>query len=271
MQAASLPASYGWQWVRDGLRLFMKQPLAMFTWALAISLLVLFATFTPPIGPLFFVALMPVVTLMTLSACKHVEADRVMLPSMWPQPLTRPGVFKKLLVLGVLYAALCIAAGLISFLPFSSALTEGMRIASVEQDITPFITAMRVPLAVFGILYVIIAALFWHAPVLVAWHGLRIGQALFFSGVACWRNKWAFLVYGTAWVLVFLFIDLCAGLLVSAGLSPQLAGTLQIPFNIAAGGVLYCSFYPAYTSVFGIEDSHAHLDGGSNDRSESEA
>lgn len=271
MQAASLPASYGWQWVRDGLRLFMKQPLAMFTWALAISLLVLFATFTPPIGPLFFVALMPVVTLMTLSACKHVEADRIMLPSMWPQPLTRPGVFKKLLVLGVLYAALCITAGLVSFLPFSSALTEGMRIASVEQDITPFISAMRVPLALFGILYVIIAALFWHAPVLVAWHGLRIGQALFFSGVACWRNKWAFLVYGTAWVLVFLFIDLCAGLLVSAGLSPQLAGTLQIPFNIAAGGVLYCSFYPAYTSVFGIEDSHAHLDGGSNDRSESEA
>ena len=41
-----------------------------------------------------------------------------------------------------------------------------------------------------------------------------------------------------------------------------MAGTLQIPFNIAAGGVLYCSFYPAYTSVFGINSSSTHLDNG---------
>lgn len=271
MQAASLPPSTGWQWVRHGFRLFMKQPLAMFAWAMAISLLVLFATFTPPIGPLLFVALMPVITLMTLSACKHIEADRIMLPSMWPQPLTKPGVFKKLFLLGGLYGGLCLAAGLIAFLPFASTLTEGIRAASVSQDLTPFVAAIRVPLVLFSILYVIIAALFWHAPVLMAWHGLRVVQALFFSGIACWRNKWAFLVYGLAWVLVFLFIDLCAGLLVRIGLSPQLAGTLQIPFNIAAGGILYCSFYPAYTTVFGIENTHASLDGGRDGQSKTEA
>jgi len=270
MQAASLPASYGWQWVRDGLKLFMKQPLAVFSWALAISLLVIFASLTPPVGPLLFVALMPVVTLMTLAACKHIEAGRVMLPSMWPQPLLRPGVFKKMLVMGAFYAGLSIAAGLITFLPFSAELTEGLRIASIEQNLTPFMQAMAVPLALFGVLYVIIAALFWHAPALVAWHGLRLMQALFFSGVACWRNKWPFLVYGITWLLAFLFIDLCAGILVSIGLSPELAGTLQIPFNIAAGGVLYCSFYPVYTSVFGIEDTHAHPDHQSNDGTPSE-
>ncbi|CAM4062624.1 BPSS1780 family membrane protein [Bordetella tumulicola] len=260
MQAAFLPATYGWQWVRDGLKLFIKQPLAVFTWALAISLLVMFASFTPPVGPLLFVALMPVVTLMTLSACKHIEAGRIMLPSMWPQPLTRPGVFKKMMIIGALYAGLSITAGLLTFLPFSSALTEGMRIASIEKDLTPFLSAMQVPLILFGVIYMVIASLFWHAPPLVAWHGLRITQALFFSGIACWRNKWPFLVYGVSWVLIFLFIDLCAGILVSIGLSPELAGTIQIPFNIAASGVLYCSFYPAYTSVFGIEDTHAHPD-----------
>ena len=50
MQAAYLPASSGWQWVRDGFRLFRKQPLAMFLWAMAISLLVIFATAIPPVG-----------------------------------------------------------------------------------------------------------------------------------------------------------------------------------------------------------------------------
>ncbi|MDQ8033126.1 BPSS1780 family membrane protein [Bordetella genomosp. 1] len=260
MQAASLPASYGWQWVRDGLRLFAKQPLAIFFWAMFISLLVVFATVTPPVGPLLFVALMPAITVMTLAACKHIEADRVMLPSMWPKALQLPGVFRKLLVMGVAYAVVSLLAGLVSFLPFSDALTAGLRAASVENDLTPFVLAMRVPLFIFAVLYVIIAALFWHAPVLVAWHGLRLRQALFFSGIACWRNKWPFMVYGAAWILIFLFIDLCAGILVWMGIPANLANTLQIPFNIAAGGILYCSFYPAYTSVFGIDNPHAHLD-----------
>ena len=119
-----------------------------------------------------------------------------------------------------------------------------------------------VPDRLWRVLYVIVAAVLACASAGGLEHGLRLTQALFFSGVACWRNKWAFLVYGAAWVMVFLFIDLCAGMLVTIGLSPQFAGTLQVPFNIAAGGVLYCSFYPAYTSVFGINDAAAQLDNG---------
>lgn len=253
MQAASLPASYGWQWVRIGSKLFMRQPLAVFTWALAISLLVIVASLTPPVGPLLFVALMPIVTLMTLAACRHIEAGQTVMPSMWVKPLTQPGVLKKLFAMGALYAGLSMTAGLVAFLPFSAELAEGMRIATAEKDLTPFLSAMRVPVILFCVFYVLIAALFWHAPALVAWHRLKLTQALFFSGVACWRNKWAFLIYGVTWVLIFLFIDLCAGLLIGIGLSPELAGTLQIPFNIAAGGALYCSFYPVYTSIFGIE------------------
>ncbi len=57
---------------------------------------------------------------------------------------------------------------------------------------------------VFRALYVPLGALFWHAPVLVAWHSIKLTQALFFSGMACWRNKWAFLVYGLTWAAVFL-------------------------------------------------------------------
>jgi hypothetical protein len=262
MQAASLPATAGWQWARDGLRLFLKQPLALFTWALAISLLVMFATFTPPIGPLFFVGLMPVVTLMTLSACKHIEADRTMLPSMWLKPLQKPGVFKKLIILGAVYAGLCLLAGLIAYMPFSDELMEGMRVASVTNDLMPLLTAMRTPLLIFGTLYVIIAAMLWHAPVLVAWHGVRIVQSLFFSGIACWRNKWAFLIYGLTWTSIFLGIDFSASILIALGLPATLIHTLQIPFNIAAGGILYSSFYPAYTSVFDINNASFQFDSG---------
>ncbi|KAG1598512.1 hypothetical protein G6F46_014177 [Rhizopus delemar] len=99
-------------------------------------------------------------------------------------------------------------AGLLPFLPFMDSMAEAYRIASVERSLDPILMAMRVPLTIFAIIYVVSAALVWHAPVLVAWHGLRLIQALFFSGIACWRNKWPFLVYGAPWALVFLFIDL---------------------------------------------------------------
>ncbi|WP_232468170.1 BPSS1780 family membrane protein [Bordetella genomosp. 13] len=260
MQAASLPASAGWQWIRTGLQLFLKQPLAMFTWSMVVGLFVLFAALTLPIGPLLLPVLMPIVALMSLSASKHIEAGRTMLPSMWPKPLQRPGVFKKLSMMGMLYAAAVLAAEIVAVLPFAGNIAEGVNLATASKDIGPMLAAMREPLILFALLYLPIAALFWHAPVLVAWHGLRMTQALFFSGVACWRNKWAFLVYGVAWALIFMFIDLATGLLVAAGLPAPLMNALQMPVNIAAGGVLYSSFYPAYTTIFGSDDASTGLD-----------
>ena len=261
MQAASLPAISGWQWIRTGLRLFCKQPLAMFTWAMVISLFVVFAALTLPVGALLLPLLMPVITVITISACKHVEAGRVMLPSMWAKPLMQPGVFKKLMLMGVLYTVCCIGAEMIAVLPFANDVIDAMNVATTAQDLTPLLMAMRKPMLLFAVLYVPTAALFWHAPILVAWHGVRTMKSLFFSIIACWRCKWAFLVYGAAWALIFMFINLISGLLMTAGLSGTIVDSLQAPVNIFAGGVLYCSFYPVYTTVFGIDnDARAGLD-----------
>lgn len=261
MQAASLPALAGWHWSRQGLALFLRQPLAMFTWAMAISLALMLASATPPIGPLIFVALMPVITVMTLAACRHVAAGRLMTPGMWTEPLKRPGTFKRLTGLGALYVALSLLAGLAAFLPYMEEISVAFG-AALENDPTPLLLAMRAPMLIFGLLYVGIATLFWYAPALIAFHGTRLSQALFFSVIACWRNKWAFLVYGLVWGAAFMAIDLFATLLVAIGLPPAWAATLRIPLNVALGGALYCSFYPNYATVFGVDGAGQELDDG---------
>ncbi|MDP0995369.1 hypothetical protein, partial [Klebsiella pneumoniae] len=43
-----------------------------------------------------------------------------------------------------------------------------------------------------SVLYIPVAVLFWFAPLLVAWHGIPVGKALFFSWMAVWRNRAAF-------------------------------------------------------------------------------
>ncbi len=250
MQAVPLPALSGWMWVRDGWSLFKSQPLAFFSWAMFVSLLLMIATITPPIGPIFFIVLMPTATLLSLSAGRHATEGRRILLGTLIEPLRQPLVFRRLLGMGGLYVGFCLLLGLAVFMPFSGEVTEALRNVEKTNDLLPLMEAVRTPMVIFAILYVFMAAIFWFAPALVGWHGIRITQALFFSWIACWRNKWAFLVYGLCWLAVFLGIDTLVNMLVLIGLSTSTAATVQVPLNVVATSVLYCSFYTSYVAVF---------------------
>lgn len=252
MQAVILPATAGWLWIEQGWRLFKSQPMALFSWAMFVTLLLIFATLTAPIGPLIFIALMPAITFVTLSITRHVQAGRKLVPSFWIQPLQQPRLFKKLLALGGLYVIICLAAGFVAFLPFAGELSTSMQTLASTQNVAPLLEAMQLPMIIFAVLYFALAALFWYSPILIGWHGKSITQALFFSAIACWRNKWAFIVYGVCWAGIFVGFDLLIGVLVSLGIPLDMAATLQVPVNIVIGSVLYASFYPTYTSVFGV-------------------
>ncbi|MGB3390715.1 MAG: hypothetical protein WBA88_22355, partial [Pseudaminobacter sp.] len=80
---------------------------------------------------------------------------------------------------------------------------------------------------------------------------IKMSQALFYSMVACWRNKWPFLAYGTAWAAIFFAIQMAGTMISGMGLSPGAVQIMLTPVNIIVAAVLYCSFYPAYISVFG--------------------
>ena len=48
----------------------------------------------------------------------------------------------------------------------------------------------------------------------------------------------------------FLGIDTLISMLVLIGLAPTTAASIQIPINVVATSVLYCSFYTSYVAVF---------------------
>lgn len=251
MQAVKLPASAGWQWIFAGWYLFRQQPMALFSWAMFITLLLIVGTVAAPIGPILFIALMPSITYVTLSISRDVHAGHTIGPKKWLEPLRQPGLFKKLFLLGLIYVAICLGVGILVFLPFAGELSTAMQTLADSQDVAPLIDAVRKPMIMFAVLYFVLAALFWYSPVLIGWHNTSIVQSLFFSAIACWRNKWAFLAYGVAWAAIFFMVDFIMGALVSLGVSIDLTATIQVPVNIAIGSILYASFYPTYISVFG--------------------
>ena len=249
MQAAILPINAGWFWIDQGYRICRRQPLAMFFWSMTLSMLISLSYLVPLFGQMALIIATPSLTFMTLAACRRIDSGQPMQLGMWTRPLRDARVRKRLFVLGLAYLASCFAGGLLATLPFLDTLTAAIE-GQGQIDEYALLQAMRAPMITFGVLYVLISMLFWHAPALIGWHGVPLGQALFFSMVACWRNKWAFLLYGITWAAIFIGIQLLASLLVGLGLSATFLQFLMLPVNVAITAVLYASFYPAYVSVF---------------------
>ena len=254
MQAVQLPATTGPAWIRQGYQLFRKQPISMLTWALTIGFLVVIASMLAPLGPLFFVMFMPCISVMTLEACRQVELDKPMVPLRMFGVLRHPGLFKTLMLLGLLYLILMLAAGLIVFLPFADTITAALDNAGTDSPEALY-QAIQPMLILFGLCYVLLAALFWFAPGLIAWEKLSIKRALFYSIIAFWRNKWAFLLYAASWGLALAAVEIVSWLLVSIGLPSGFVGLVQLPVNFVLSAILYASVYFTYTSVLGPPQS----------------
>lgn len=170
---------------------------------------------------------------------------------MWLKPLKdNPAIKAPLIKLGVIYLAFNLIAAIVATLPYLGSLSSVID-AGGEVDPEAIGAAIRAPFITFGILYVLISALFWHAPALIGWHGIKIAQAMFYSMVACWRNKGAFFIYGASWAALFYAVQMLAGFMLQANMAPSTVHLLLSPVNLLMAAILYCSFYPAYLQIFG--------------------
>lgn len=250
MQAAKLPFLYGWYWIQEGMRLFKLQPAALFFWSLITSILINLSNIFPILGQMVLIVLVPSMTFIVQNACRRIDAGEVMRLGMWLEPVKPSDIRARLIKLGLIYLLACLVAGFVATAPFMQELSALMANAdaATPQEI---MAAFRKPMLAFFILYLGLSGLFWHAPALVGWHAVPIKQALFFSMVACWRNKAAFVLYGLCWAAAFYGIQTAGQLLLGTGMSASTITLLLTPVNLAIAAILYASFYPAYRSVFG--------------------
>ena len=91
---------------------------------------------------------------------------------------------------------------------------------------------------------------FWHAPALVHWFGVSAGKSVFFSLVACWRNRGAFVVYGLTWAGVIALFGIMSTLVFSLLSAPQLASLAAFPAALMFSTVFYVSLYFTFADCF---------------------
>lgn len=255
MQAAILPPLAGWYWIKSGYALFRRQPVAMLFWSVTTSFIINILGLIPMLGQLVLICITPILTYLTLCACKNIADNQKIKLDTWLYPLKQDGITKILLRLGLVYMAANIIAAFVAVTPFMGSLTSALG-STENPDFDALMQAMSAPLMLFGFLYILISAIFWHTPALIGWHNVPIRKSLFFSTVACWRNKYAIIVYVAFWLGVFYGFHGLIGELLAVGVSTALVAWLSMTLDIFITAILYCSFYEIYTSIFGHQSNY---------------
>lgn len=251
MKLNVVPAKTGSEWVRQGIRTFWKQPIALSGLFFMFMAIMSVSSLVPVVGSFAALALLPAATLGLMAATREVDLGKFPMPIILAAGF-RVGKERKrdMLVLGVLYA--CGFIGVMGL----SALVDGGDFAklylvggALDTDTLmkpEFQNAMWLSL----LLYIPLSAVFWHAPALVHWHGVPAIKSLFFSTVACLSNWRAFLVFGLMWSFIFLstalVLMLVSGLLGDA----SFASLAMLPAMLMLAAMFFCSSYFSFRDCF---------------------
>ncbi len=246
MKLNIVPARAGIQWVKLGLQTFFRQPLALaglfFLYAAAATVL----SIVPVIGMVLALAIVPAATLGLMAATQEAIKGKFPMPTVLISAL-RAGKqrLRAMLVLGLLYAAACLAVmavvGLVVDVPQTPAR------GSSEAMMNP---QFQFALLLGTALYLPVSLMFWHAPALVHWHGVSPLKSLFFSTVACLRNAKALLMFGLAWSVIIFAASLLIGLLALLTGNPQFAAAALMPFGLLITAMFSTSLYFTFRDSF---------------------
>jgi hypothetical protein len=258
MKLKQVPAPRGATWVRQGIRVFAMRPVALSA---------LFATFLfgmvmmlqlPIVGPIITLASLPLVSLVFMLATQVTLRGLTPTLVLFAVPFRRGRTQSMALAqLGGLYAAGTVVIMLLSHWIDGGRLVQlqGMMQPGAQATPEQVNALLQDPMLQAGLLTRLgLAALlsvpFWHAPALVHWAGQSVAKSLFFSTVAMWRNRGAFLIYGlTCTAAVFVFGMVSSIVLALFG-QPELGMIIVMPAGLLAATIFYASLFFTFFDSF---------------------
>jgi len=253
MQLIEVSGKQGYVWLRQGAWLFRKNPigflLLLFIYLFAVNLLMLLL---PPVGVFAVLLLNPVIFVGFMSACRDTVAGKRIGPTSLIAGFRSYGkdALRGLLKLGGIYGVLVLlVSGILMTMVDVDTL---MAVVSDKPLTTDVIREFYLAIVMGSVLYVPVAVLFWFAPLLVAWHGIPVAKALFFSWMAVWRNRAAFLLYGVLFAILLIAVPLFIDAAFASSGANNIAPLIATPYRILVMAVLYCSFYATYRGCFNV-------------------
>ena len=254
MKLQIVPARTGFVWVKLGIQAFFKQPLALtglfFMFMAALSII----NMVPLLGNLVALALLPTMALGLMMATLETTQGRFPMPMLLIRAFRAdPKNVRAMLVLGALYAA-----GFVLLLAITSLFDGGefvRKFLGIGTSEGPTAGPLEVQqgMLIFMALHLPLSLAFWHAPALVHWHGIAPGKSLFFSLVACWRNKGAYTVFGLTWFTVVMVGGVLVQLIALLFSAPALMGVGILVLTLLTTSMFLTSIYFTFRDSFAVE------------------
>ena len=252
MRLNLVPAGTGLQWVRLGVKTFFRQPLALSGLFFMFMAVVSVLSAVPLAGLPLALLLVPAGTAGLMSATREADAGR------FPMPVQLLAAFRAgrerrrdMLALGAIYVIALLVLVMLAAL-FASAepvdLTPPDSPEAAEALMTQALADPGLWLAM--LLYLPLLMAFWHAPALVLWHGTSPAKSLFFSLMACWRNKAAMLVFGLGWTGLLLGVGLLLSLLAALLGGGGLINIVAYPLVLLLASMFHASVYFSFRDSF---------------------
>lgn len=249
MQVHQVPALGGALWLREGWRLFRRQPIGLPAMVVFYLLLLFVPLLLPPpyLGIALSTVVSPFATVGLMTACREIVLGRAPTVIVFAVAFREPSARARLLRLGMINVVLVLLlATLFSMLELDGVSVDTpAETAPGLQDINW--ASMLLQLVAFAP----VLALMWFSPLLVAWHGMTPAKAMFGSAIACLRNVGSLFVYGNIVVLfvfVVSFVVLGAIGLVTSSQSVQ--SMFIAPVGLVVVSIVQASFYAMYVSIF---------------------
>ena len=255
MKLNSVPPKEGYTWIRQGIWLFKQNPLGFLMLVFMYVFVAQLAVLVPVIGIFAVLLLTPTLSVGFMTACRQAIQKERIRPSVYVVALqSSPLIRKRILQLGLVYAALILALSFILSMLVDFELL--IPLMTNDKPITPE-AVRQIYLILFfgGLLYMPVAMLMWFSPVLVAWADMSVAQALFSSAIACWANRGAFFLYIAIWGAILIAIPLTIGSIFDALDLGQAASFIIAPISMAGLTVMHCSFFATWKACFAEKES----------------
>lgn len=251
----------GLSWVSQAFSLFLRRPLgfSLLFLLFLVSAMILLAL--PYVGALLLLAGLPLLTLGFATATRAALAGESVHAGQLVEPLLPGGDARRRRTLLSLCAGFAVASALVMLLAEGAdggtferlqILLAGTRDDAANREVDALLGDPQLHRGMwirFG-LSALLSVPFWHAPMLVWWHGQSAAQALFSSTLACWRNKGAFALYFLAWLATVALFGAASGALFAAMGAPQLLAVAALPAGLMFSTAFYVSLYFTFADSF---------------------
>jgi hypothetical protein len=245
---STLPARTGWDWLKQGISLFRKQPAALTTLLFANILVSLFLSLVPWVGPLLGPVLIPSFSIAFMQACLMIENGDRVTPAVLLTGFRKP-VLGALCKIGMIYLGVWIAEMVAVALLLGPEFFEEIakRQLDAKAAAEPLSNAVLAFFLIALLNMAMLVTLYFAAP-LTYWKRMGTGKALFYSFFAVVRSARVFLVLLAAWFGILMALVLIAfWVFGDAALGRVVSMWLIFLFVL----LLQCAMYAGYRTIFG--------------------